>query len=70
MPQGTVKYFWPDKGYGFIAPDTGRIDVFIHVSELGKAGLSSLVPGQIVTFDVQEDTRTGRPRAVNVRLEQ
>jgi CspA family cold shock protein len=70
MPRGTVKYFWPDKGYRFIAPDVGRIDVFIHANALKQTGLSSLAAGQRVTFDVEPDTRTGRPRAVNVRVEQ
>ena len=46
MPQGTVKWFNPTKGYGFIAPDTGGKDVFVHISAVQKAGLRSLSEGQ------------------------
>jgi CspA family cold shock protein len=70
MPRGTVKYFWSDKGYGFIAPDNGHLDVFIHVNALKQTGLASLATGQIVAFDVEHDTQTGRPRAVNVHIVQ
>ena len=66
MPQGTVKMFRTDKGFGFIAPDEGGADVYIHVSELEKTGLSSLSIGQKVTFDVGTDPRTGKMRATNV----
>ena len=67
MPQGTVKYFKTDKGYGFIAPDEGGADAYINVSELEKTGLSSLTVGQKVTFDFEPDKRPGRLRAMNVR---
>jgi cold shock protein len=70
MPQGTVKFFKQDRGFGFIAPDGGGNDVFVHVSELEKAGLSRLTEGQKVTFDVEPDKKTGKPRAVNVRIGQ
>ena len=70
MPQGTVKFFWTDKGYGFIAPDNRGKDVYVDRSELEKTGLLRLVPDQRVTFDVQLDTKSGRTRAVNVRVEQ
>lgn len=69
MTHGTVKMFKTDKGFGFIAPDEGGNDVYVHVSELAKSGLSSLSPGQKVTFDVEPDKRSGKPRAVNVRVE-
>jgi CspA family cold shock protein len=69
MPQGTVKMFRTDKGFGFIAPDGGGNDVFVHVSELEKSGLSSLSPGEKVTFDVEPDKKSGKTRAVNVRVE-
>ena len=69
MPQGTVKMFRTDKGFGFIAPDGGGNDVFVHVSELEKSGLSSLSPGAKVTFDVEPDKKSGKTRAVNVRVE-
>jgi CspA family cold shock protein len=67
MPQGTVKIFKTDKGFGFIAPDDGGADVFVHVSELEKSGLSSLNPGQKVTFDVGRDPKSGKLRATNVQ---
>jgi cold shock protein len=70
MPQGSVKFFWMDKGYGFIAPDDRGKDVFVERSELEKTGLLRLVPDQRVTFDVELDTKSGRPRAVNVRIAQ
>jgi len=66
MAQGTVKMFRIDRGFGFIAPDEGGNDVFVHMSELEKSGLSSLTEGQRVTFDVEPDKRSGKPRAVNV----
>jgi cold shock protein len=68
MPQGTVKMFGMAKGFGFITPDDGGADVYIHVSELKKDGISSLVPGQKVTFDVEPGKMPGRLRAVNVRI--
>jgi cold shock protein len=70
MPQGTVKMFKMDRGFGFIMSDDGGGDIFVHVSELEKAGISSLVPGQKVTFDVEPDKRSGKLRAVNVRIAQ
>jgi CspA family cold shock protein len=68
MPQGTVKMFRTDKGFGFIRPDEGGNDVYVHASELEKTGISSLAPGEKVTFDVEPDQRSGKPRAVNVRF--
>jgi cold shock protein len=70
MPQGTVKFFRQDKGYGFIAPDGGGNDVFVHFSELEKTGISRLSEGQKVSFDVEPDKRTGKPRAVSLRIAQ
>jgi cold shock protein len=68
MPQGTVKLFKADKGYGFIAPDEGGADVYVNLNELEKTGLSSLTASQKVTFDVEPGKQTGRLRAVNVRI--
>ena len=65
MPQGTVKWFNPTKGYGFIAPDTGGKDVFVHISAVQKAGLRSLSEGQKVGFEVEQQ-QNGRPAAVNL----
>jgi cold shock protein len=70
MPQGTVIMFKTDKGFGFIMSDGGGNDVYVHVSELEKTGLSSLAEGQKVTFDVERDSINGKPRAVNVRIAQ
>jgi cold shock protein len=68
MTQGTVKFFRTERGFGFIKPDSGGADVFVQVSELEKAGISSLAECQRVTFDVDPDKKPGRLRAVNVRI--
>jgi cold shock protein len=69
MPTGTVKFYNSAKGYGFIQPDDGGKDVFVHVSALEQAGMRALVEGQKVSFDVEADRRTGKSRAVNIRDE-
>ena len=53
MPQGTVKWFNPTKGYGFIQPDDGSKDVFVHISAVQQAGLKGLAEGQKVSFDLE-----------------
>jgi CspA family cold shock protein len=65
MAKGTVKWFNPTKGYGFIAPDTGGKDVFVHISAVQKAGLRTLNEGQKVGFDVEQQ-QNGRSAAVNL----
>ncbi len=60
MKKGTVKFFNGQKGYGFISPDGGGNDVFVHVSALERAGIRTLVEGQKVTFDTEQDRRTGK----------
>ena len=60
MTTGTVKFYNGSKGYGFIAPDDGSKDVFVHASALQRAGLTDLHEGQKVTFDVQTDARSGK----------
>ena len=65
MPHGVVKWFNPTKGYGFIAPDTGGKDVFVHISAVQKAGMRTLNEGQKVTFDVEQQ-QNGRAAAVNL----
>ena len=67
MPNGTVKWFNTTKGYGFIAPDDGGKDVFVHISAVERAGLSGLPDGQKVTFDL-ESGRDGRQSATNLAL--
>jgi CspA family cold shock protein len=66
MTTGTVKWFNSTKGYGFIAPDDGGQDVFVHVSAVERAGLDTLREGQKVTFEVQRDPRTRKTSAVNL----
>jgi len=67
MPErGTVKRFNPTKGYGFIQPDGGTEDVFVHISAVEKAGFTSLVEGAKVTFDIVPNR--GKESAENLRL--
>jgi CspA family cold shock protein len=66
METGTVKFFNNQKGYGFISPDRGGNDVFVHISALERAGLSSLSEGQKVTYDTEPDRRTGKPAVKNI----
>lgn len=67
MANGTVKWFNATKGFGFIAPETGGKDVFLHISALEKAGMTTVNDDQKVTFDV-EAGRDGRESATNVAL--
>ncbi len=65
MTTGTVKFFNTTKGYGFITPDDGSKDVFVHVSAVERSGIGYLSEGQKVSFDIQPDARG--PKAVNLR---
>ncbi|SFV30141.1 cold shock protein (beta-ribbon, CspA family) [Devosia crocina] len=67
MINGTVKFFNTTKGFGFISPDNGGKDAFVHISALERAGISGLADGQKVTFDLDKG-RDGRESAVNVQL--
>ncbi|WP_271591176.1 cold-shock protein [Bradyrhizobium sp. CCBAU 65884] len=67
MPLGTVKWFNPTKGYGFIAPDDGGKDVFVHISAVEKAGYTSLVEGARVSYELVAN-RSGKQAAENLRL--
>jgi CspA family cold shock protein len=66
MPSGTVKWFDVGKGYGFIAPDSGGSDVFVHISAVQKAGFNGLVEGAKVEFDVVANR--GKQAAENLRV--
>lgn len=68
MPKGSVKWFNPTKGFGFVAPDTGGKDVFVHISAVQKAGLRTLNEGQTISFEVEEQPN-GRAAAVNLVAE-
>jgi len=63
MAIGTVKWFNPDKGFGFIQPDNGGADVFVHISAVERAGMTNLVEGQKINFEIEQDRRTGKSAA-------
>jgi CspA family cold shock protein len=67
MATGTVKFYNAQKGFGFIQPDDGSKDVFVHVTALEAAGMRGLVEGQKISFDVQSDQRSGKQAAANLR---
>ncbi|MCB5411793.1 cold-shock protein [Pseudogemmobacter faecipullorum] len=67
MANGTVKWFNATKGFGFIAPEGGRNDVFVHITALERAGIRSLDDGQAVTFNI-ESGRDGRESAIDLKL--
>ncbi|MBM1220026.1 cold-shock protein [Ponticoccus sp. SC2-23] len=67
MAKGTVKWFNATKGFGFVAPETGGKDVFVHISAVERAGLTGLADDQKVTYDV-EAGRDGRESATNIAL--
>lgn len=65
---GTVKFFNQDKGFGFITPDGGAKDVFVHISAVQGSGLNGLADGQKVSFDTEPDKRGKGPKAINLQL--
>jgi CspA family cold shock protein len=67
MATGTVKWFNGQKGYGFIQPDDGGKDVFVHISAVERAGMSNLNEGQKVSYDVVADRKSGKSSADNLR---
>jgi cold shock protein len=67
MNKGTVKFYNDQKGFGFIQPDDGGKDVFVHATALERAGMRGLAEGQKVAFDTQEDRRTGKIAVGNIQ---
>ncbi len=67
MAQGTVKWFNPTKGFGFIQPDDGGNDVFVHISAVERSGLSGLNEGQKLSYELEKDRKSGKFAAGNLR---
>jgi cold shock protein len=67
MATGTVKFFNSQKGFGFIVQDGGGPDVFVHISAVERAGMSTLNEGQKVSFDIEADRKNGKSAAANLR---
>jgi CspA family cold shock protein len=67
MATGTVKWFNPTKGYGFIQPNDGGKDVFVHASAVEAAGMGSLNEGQTVSYELERDRRSGKESAVQLK---
>jgi CspA family cold shock protein len=67
MSMGTVKWFNPAKGFGFIQQDSGGKDAFVHISAVERAGLNHLVEGQKIEFDLVSDQRSGKQSAENLK---
>ncbi|MBK1869557.1 MAG: cold-shock protein [Alphaproteobacteria bacterium] len=67
MPVGTVKWFNTTKGFGFIQPDSGGADVFVHISAVQRSGLTGLNEGQKISFELQQDPKRGKSSAVNLK---
>lgn len=67
MVTGTVKWFNKEKGYGFISPEGGGKDVFVHITALEKAGIHMLREGDSVTFETKNSPKSGKPEAINLK---
>ena len=67
MNSGIVKFFNSTKGFGFIQPDAGGADVFVHISAVERAGMRTIVEGQKLSFDVVQDRRSGKSAADNLQ---
>jgi CspA family cold shock protein len=67
MATGTVKWFNAQKGYGFIQPEGGGKDVFVHISAVERAGIGNLKEGQRISFDTERDQRSGKESATNLK---
>lgn len=69
MPNGTVKWFNSTKGFGFIQPDDGGQDAFVHISAVERAGLRDLQEGQKISYELVQDKRSGKMSADNLRVD-
>jgi len=67
MTTGTVKFFNSTKGFGFIQPDDGAADVFVHISAVERAGMRTIVEGQKLSFEIVKDNRSGKSAAENLQ---
>lgn len=67
MTTGTVKWFNSAKGFGFIQPDNGGADVFVHISAVERSGMQSLTEGQAISFETERDNRSGKTAACNLQ---
>lgn len=67
MTTGTVKFFNSTKGFGFITPEDGQSDVFVHISAVERSGLNTIVEGQKLSFEVVRDTKSGKNAAENLQ---
>lgn len=68
MSTGTVKWFNPTKGFGFIQPEDGSKDVFVHISDVERSGMSTLNEGQRVSFELSRDPKNGKTSAANLKV--
>jgi len=69
MMKGTVKFYNDQKGFGFIEPEDGSKDVFVHATALERAGISGLSEGQKISFDTEVDSRSGKTAVANIQAE-
>jgi len=67
MTTGTVKWFNSTKGFGFIQPDNGGADAFVHISAIERAGMHEIVEGQKLTYDLEQDRKSGKMSACNLQ---
>jgi CspA family cold shock protein len=67
MQVGTVKWFNPQKGFGFIQPEAGGPDVFVHISAVERSGMATLNDGQKISYELTTDRRTGKTSAANLK---